>query len=91
MTKPAPDEGSYYNAKIIKEFRANQGRVGGPWVGTTLILIHHIGATSRGRARYAAGLLFPGRRPSRGRRIQRRIAQPPSLVLQPQGQPKDHR
>jgi deazaflavin-dependent oxidoreductase (nitroreductase family) len=46
MTKPAPDEGSDYNAKIIKEFRANQGRVGGPWVGTTLILIHHIGARS---------------------------------------------
>ena len=40
----APDEGSDYNAKIIKEFRANQGRVGGPWAGTTLILIHHIGA-----------------------------------------------
>jgi deazaflavin-dependent oxidoreductase (nitroreductase family) len=47
MTTSAPDEGSDYNAKIIKEFRANQGRVGGPWAGTTLILIHHIGARSR--------------------------------------------
>ena len=46
MTKPAPDEGSDYNAEIIKEFRASQGRVGGPWAGTTLILIHHIGARS---------------------------------------------
>ena len=46
MTRSAPDEGSDYNAKIIKEFRANQGRVGGPWAGTTLILIHHIGARS---------------------------------------------
>src|SRR5260370_5035193 len=46
MTKSAPDEGSDYNAEIIKEFRANQGRVGGPWAGTTLILIHHIGATA---------------------------------------------
>ena len=46
MTKSAPDEGSEYNAKIIKEFRANRGRVGGPWAGTTLILIHHIGAGS---------------------------------------------
>ena len=46
MTKPAPGEGSDYNAKIIKEFRVNQGRVGGPWAGTTLILIHHIGARS---------------------------------------------
>jgi hypothetical protein len=47
MTKSAPDEGSDYNAEIIKEFRADQGRVGGPWAGTTLILIHHIGARSR--------------------------------------------
>ncbi len=46
MTKSAPDEGSDYNAKIIKEFRVNQGRVGGPWAGTMLILIHHIGARS---------------------------------------------
>jgi deazaflavin-dependent oxidoreductase (nitroreductase family) len=37
---------SDYNTKIIEEFRANQGRVGGPWAGTTLILIHHIGAKS---------------------------------------------
>jgi hypothetical protein len=29
MTKPAPGEGSDYKAQIIKEFRANQGRVGG--------------------------------------------------------------
>ena len=46
MTNPAPDEDSDYNAEIIKEFRANRGRVGGPWAGTTLILIHHIGARS---------------------------------------------
>ena len=46
MTKSAPHEGSDYNAKIIKEFQENQGRVGGPWAGTTLILIHHIGARS---------------------------------------------
>ena len=35
-----------YNTKIIEEFRANQGRVGGPWSGTPMILIHHIGARS---------------------------------------------
>jgi deazaflavin-dependent oxidoreductase (nitroreductase family) len=46
MTKPAAEEGSDYNAKIIKEFRANQGCVAGPWAGTMLILIHHIGARS---------------------------------------------
>jgi deazaflavin-dependent oxidoreductase (nitroreductase family) len=37
---------SDFNAKMIEEFRANGGRVGGPWAGTTLILIHHIGARS---------------------------------------------
>ena len=46
MAKPAPEEGGDYNARIIKEFRANQGRVAGPWAGTMLILIHHIGARS---------------------------------------------
>jgi deazaflavin-dependent oxidoreductase (nitroreductase family) len=35
-----------YNAKIIAEFRANQGRVGGMWEGTPLLLIHHTGAIS---------------------------------------------
>jgi deazaflavin-dependent oxidoreductase (nitroreductase family) len=42
----APDGASDYNTKIIEEFRANQGRVGGMWAGTTLILLHHIGAKS---------------------------------------------
>jgi deazaflavin-dependent oxidoreductase (nitroreductase family) len=39
-----------YNAKIIDEFRANEGRVGGMWEDTPLLLLHHTGAKS-GRAR----------------------------------------
>jgi deazaflavin-dependent oxidoreductase (nitroreductase family) len=35
-----------YNAAIVEEFRANKGRVGGPWAGSPLILVHHIGARS---------------------------------------------
>lgn len=35
-----------YNGRIIREFRANQGSVGGEWEGTPLILVHHIGAKS---------------------------------------------
>jgi deazaflavin-dependent oxidoreductase (nitroreductase family) len=35
-----------FNAKTIEEFRANEGRVGGLLAGTTIILIHHIGARS---------------------------------------------
>jgi deazaflavin-dependent oxidoreductase (nitroreductase family) len=46
MANSAVGGASDYNTEIIKEFRANQGRVGGPWAGITLILIHHIGARS---------------------------------------------
>jgi deazaflavin-dependent oxidoreductase (nitroreductase family) len=35
-----------FNAKIIEEFRANEGRVGGPFEGSTLLLLHHTGAKS---------------------------------------------
>lgn len=33
-----------FNARIIAEFRANQGRVGGPFAGMSLLLLHHTGA-----------------------------------------------
>ena len=35
-----------WNASIIEEFRANEGRVGGPFEGATLLLLHHRGARS---------------------------------------------
>jgi deazaflavin-dependent oxidoreductase (nitroreductase family) len=35
-----------FNAQIIEQFRANQGRVGGMFEGTTLLLLHHTGAKS---------------------------------------------
>jgi deazaflavin-dependent oxidoreductase (nitroreductase family) len=35
-----------FNARVIEEFRANQGRVGGPFEGGTLLLLHHDGAKS---------------------------------------------
>ncbi len=47
MANSAPSEASDFNTKIITEFRANQGRVGGPLAGTPMILIHHTGAQSR--------------------------------------------
>jgi deazaflavin-dependent oxidoreductase (nitroreductase family) len=34
------------NRKIIEEFRANEGRVGGNFAGRTLLLLHHRGARS---------------------------------------------
>lgn len=35
-----------FNAQIIEEFRANEGRVGGMFDGLPLLLLHHIGAKS---------------------------------------------
>src|SRR6266702_991246 len=46
VANSAPSGTSDFNTKMIEEFRANEGRVSGPWAGTTLILIHHIGAKS---------------------------------------------
>ena len=42
----AYDTRAQYNAKIIAEFRANQGHVGGMWEETPLLLLHHTGAKS---------------------------------------------
>jgi deazaflavin-dependent oxidoreductase (nitroreductase family) len=46
MADSVPGAANDYNTKIIEEFRANEGRVGGPWADAALILIHHIGAKS---------------------------------------------
>jgi deazaflavin-dependent oxidoreductase (nitroreductase family) len=35
-----------FNTAIIEEFRANEGRVGGPFANATLLLLHHTGAKS---------------------------------------------
>ena len=35
-----------FNAQIIEEFRANEGRVGGMFEGNPLLLLHHAGARS---------------------------------------------
>jgi len=42
MSSPAAD----FNSKIIDEFRANAGRVGGMFEATPLLLLHHTGARS---------------------------------------------
>jgi len=35
-----------WNDRVIDEFRANEGRVGGPFEGAPLLLLHHVGAKS---------------------------------------------
>lgn len=37
------DDVSDWNQKIIEEFRANEGRVGGQFEGAPLLLLHHTG------------------------------------------------
>jgi deazaflavin-dependent oxidoreductase (nitroreductase family) len=49
---------SDWNEKIIEEFRANEGRVGGPFEGAPMILIHHVGAKS-GTVRVSPLVYFP--------------------------------
>lgn len=35
-----------FNQRIIAEFRANEGRVGGPFEGAPMVLVHHVGRKS---------------------------------------------
>jgi deazaflavin-dependent oxidoreductase (nitroreductase family) len=37
-------DGNEFDRRIIEEFRANEGHVGGELAGTTVILVHHVGA-----------------------------------------------
>jgi deazaflavin-dependent oxidoreductase (nitroreductase family) len=39
-------ESTDFNGKIIAEFRANGGKVGGPFAGADMLLLHHTGARS---------------------------------------------
>jgi deazaflavin-dependent oxidoreductase (nitroreductase family) len=35
-----------WNSQIVEEFRANEGRVGGPFEGAPMVLLHHRGRKS---------------------------------------------
>jgi deazaflavin-dependent oxidoreductase (nitroreductase family) len=47
-----------WNAKIIAEFRANDGRVGGPFTGAPIVLVHSAGRRS-GREHVAPMMYLP--------------------------------
>ena len=49
---------SDWNTGVIEEFRANEGRVGGPFEGAAMILIHHVGART-GTVRVSPLRYFP--------------------------------
>ncbi|MCW2601360.1 MAG: hypothetical protein JWM02_3189 [Frankiales bacterium] len=50
---------SDWNAGIIEEFRANAGRVGGPFEGAPLVLVHHVGRRS-GKEYVSPMMYLPG-------------------------------
>ncbi|HYY11311.1 MAG TPA: nitroreductase family deazaflavin-dependent oxidoreductase [Kineosporiaceae bacterium] len=49
---------SDWNTKIVEEFRANGGKVGGPFEGAPMILVHHLGRKS-GTERVNPLVYFP--------------------------------
>jgi deazaflavin-dependent oxidoreductase (nitroreductase family) len=48
-----------WNARVIEEFRANAGRVGGQFEGAPLALVHHTGRRS-GTERVSPVMYLPG-------------------------------
>lgn len=46
MTRPDAASLDDFNQAIIEEFRSNDGVVGGPFEGATLLLLHTVGAKS---------------------------------------------
>ena len=46
------------NEQVIDDFRANEGRVGGPFEGARIVLIHHVGART-GTKRLSPMAYFP--------------------------------
>jgi hypothetical protein len=35
-----------WNQRVVAEFRANEGRVGGSFEGAPMVLVHHVGRKS---------------------------------------------
>ena len=50
---------SGFNDKVVAEFRAQGGRVGGPFEGAPMILLHHVGRRS-GREQVTPLMYLPG-------------------------------
>ncbi|HET6151822.1 MAG TPA: nitroreductase family deazaflavin-dependent oxidoreductase [Marmoricola sp.] len=48
-----------FNAGVIDEFRANDGKVSGPFEGAPMVLVHHVGRRS-GDAHVSPMMYLPG-------------------------------
>ena len=75
-----------HNAAIVDEFRANGGKVGGPFEGADLLLLTTTGAKS-GEPRLSPLAYLTDRRQDDRRRLVRRRRCRPGLGAQPAGQP----
>jgi deazaflavin-dependent oxidoreductase (nitroreductase family) len=53
-----PDDVQARNARVIAEFRANRGRVGGDFAGAPLLLLHTVGART-GKPRVSPAMYLP--------------------------------
>ncbi|HEX3932862.1 MAG TPA: nitroreductase family deazaflavin-dependent oxidoreductase [Nocardioides sp.] len=60
-------ETSDWNAGVVEEFRANEGRVGGPFEGAPMVLVHHWGRRS-GRE-YVTPMMYLPHEPDDAARI----------------------
>src|SRR5262245_44269950 len=60
MNRPTqfnPGQINQFNQRVIEEFRANGGKVGGPWEGAHLLLLTATGARSGQRRTYPLAYL----------------------------------
>lgn len=48
-----------FNTQVIAEFRANEGRVSGPFEGAPMVLVHHVGRKS-GTPHVSPMMYLPG-------------------------------
>ena len=78
---------SDWNDQTIKEFRENEGRVGGVFEGAPLLLLHTTGRRTGDRSRQSADV--PARRRPLGRlRLEGRARRPSALAPQHRGEPE---
>ncbi len=52
------DDANDWNRRVIEEFRANDGTVGGPFAGAPMVILHTIGAKS-GQERVSPLIYYP--------------------------------
>jgi len=76
-------DGNDFNGTIIEEFRANAGRVGGPFEGTDMLILHHTGARSGAERATRTGTTTWSPTPTPPSRSAPALRKMPVVVLDP--------